>query len=98
MKNLSTPSRELASRILKEVKYEQRFAGTKMTPMAGNRLTSIYSFEEAVQFLHVDDLGDLMSMGSGASIGYLNLKWLGRVDETVFEEDPKKEIVSFMME
>ena len=63
--------------------FEERFAGVKMMPMAGNRVSSIYSFEEAVEFLHMDSLEDLLTLGSRASVGYLDLdqlkKWVGDI-------------------
>ena len=41
MAKLSEPSMELAERLLSEVGFEERFVGTKMMPMAGNRVSSI---------------------------------------------------------
>jgi hypothetical protein len=83
MAKLSEPSKDLASRILREVDFEERFVGVKMTPMAGNRMTSIYSFQEAVDFLHMDSLEDLLAVGSHGSVGYLDLnhlkKWISDI-------------------
>ena len=76
MVEFSEPSDELAARILGEVGFEERFVGTKMTPMAGNRVFSIYSFEEAVDFLHMDSLEDLLNVERHPSVGYLDLEQL----------------------
>ena len=81
MAKLSEPSMELAERLLSEVGFEKRFVGVKMMPRAGNRVSSIYSFEEAVDFLHPDSLEDLLSVGSRSCVGYLDLdqlrRWVG---------------------
>lgn len=84
MVKLSEPSMELAERLLSEVGFEERFVGTKMTPMAGNRVSSIYSFEEAVDFLHMDSLEDLLAVGGRSSVGYLDLDQLKRWVREVF--------------
>lgn len=84
MKKLFDPSAELAYRLRQEVTYKDRLTGFKMTPMSGNRETSIYSFEEAVDFLHMDSLEDLMTLGSGASVGYIDLEQLSRWVSEVF--------------
>lgn len=84
MAKLSEPSAELASRLRREVEYKERLIGFKMTPMSGNRETSIYGFKEAVHFLHMDSLEDLMILGSGASVGYIDLQQLSRWVREVF--------------
>ena len=78
---LSAPSIELATKLLTEVGFNERLVGVSMHPMAGNIEASIYSFEEATNFLHCDE-GDLRIRNTG-SIGYINLdelkKWVGEV-------------------
>ena len=83
MAGLSKPSDALCSRLLKEVSFEDRFSGVKMTSRAGNRTSSIYSLEEAARFLHMDGPEDLLGSGSRASVGYLDLdrlkEWVDKV-------------------
>ena len=84
MVKLSEPSIELASRLLHEVGFETRLVGVKMHPMAGNRPTSIYSFEEAAHFLHMESFEDVITVGSHSSVGYLELNQLKRWVSEVF--------------
>lgn len=86
MVTFSEPSDALAARILGELGFQERFVGTKITPMAGNRVFSIYSFEEAVDFFHMDSLEDLLTVGSRSSVGYLELAQLRRWVESVFKD------------
>jgi len=67
---LSQPSKEMAKRLLTLVGFKERLTGTKMVAMAGDMRESIYSFKEAVSFLHFN-VGVLTERGSG-SIGYIN--------------------------
>ena len=96
MVKLSEPSMELAARLLGEVGFEKRIVGVKMTPRAGNKVSSIYSFEEAVDFLHMDSLEDLLAVGGRSSVGYLDLdqltRWVGEVfgDKELAEEMGKE--------
>ena len=51
MENLSTPSRVLASRIVQEVKFENRLIGRTLHVRAGVRVVSLYSLEELFMLL-----------------------------------------------
>lgn len=46
MKNLATPSRDLALQILDEVNFEDRLIGSVLHVRAGVRIVSLYSLEE----------------------------------------------------
>ena len=59
MTKFSEPSVELAVRLLSEVGFEERFVGVKMSPKAGNKPCSIYSFEEALDFFETGALNRL---------------------------------------
>lgn len=74
MSILSTPSSELAAKLLAEADYADRLVGMIMTPMAGNVEQPIWSLKEAAAFLHVDQ--DLFH--NQASIRYLDLTVLQR--------------------
>ncbi len=71
IKNLSQPSMELATGLLRELDFQERLVGVRMIPMAGEKNISIYSFRELVDFLHVD-LEDGYAKTSGY-IGYMDL-------------------------
>lgn len=73
MRELSNPTPELATQIMAEVEFPDRLVGYKMNPMSGYEQTSIYSLEEAVPFLYMDSLGQLLAKGNGGSMGYLDL-------------------------
>ena len=83
MTTFSEPSMELATRLLSEVGFEERFVGIKMSPKAGNKPCSIYSFEEAIDFFESGALGGLLGLGSRSSVGYLDLNrlktWISEV-------------------
>ena len=70
MVKLSEPSMELAEKLLREVGFEERVVGVKMTPRAGNRVSSIYSFEEVLGFLHTESLEDLLGVDTRSSVGF----------------------------
>jgi hypothetical protein len=76
MTSLAKPSPALAAALLSEIGFEDRFVGVKMSPKAGNRLCSIYSFEEAIAFFYTDSLGTLVGIGGGSALGYLDLSRL----------------------
>lgn len=79
---LSEPSKELATRVLGKVSFQERLIGTRMHSMVGNISESFYSFKEAAGFMYVDVVGGLVVRGSG-SIRYINpeklQKWVGEV-------------------
>jgi hypothetical protein len=52
MKELSKPDKELASRVLNEVGFEERIVGYRISERLGPTRTSMYSFEEVVNFLN----------------------------------------------
>jgi uncharacterized membrane protein len=93
MARLSKPPVALASRVLNEVGFEDRLVGVKMTQRVGNIVYSIYSFEEAMEFLRVANLEDLLHTGSSSSVGYVDQKRLRRwVSEVFGDEELAKEI------
>ena len=51
MKNLATPSRDLALQILDEVNFEDRLIGSLLHVRAGVRIVSLYSLEEVFLLL-----------------------------------------------
>lgn len=83
MQELNKPTPELAAKVMAEVEFPDRLVGYKMNPMSGYEQTSIYSLQECVPFLYMDDLGQLLAKGNAGSMGYMDLetlqKWVGDV-------------------
>ena len=52
MKNLSEPSKDMASKILNEVGFEERFIAYRLRERTGPIPITLYSFEEAVGLLN----------------------------------------------
>jgi hypothetical protein len=52
MKELSKPDEELVFRVLGEVGFEERIVGYRISERLGPVKTSMYSFEEVVNFLN----------------------------------------------
>ena len=80
---LTESNRELATRILRDVSYEERIIGQEMSGTHGNDDITLYNLQEVADFLHVDAQEDLMATGGGASIGYIDLNelqtWIAKV-------------------
>lgn len=80
---LSDVSRELATRLLSEVEFDDRLTGWQMRQMSGSEQRFIYGFQEALDFMKVPGFEELFSCGPGGSIGYLDFeeltKWIGEV-------------------
>ncbi len=74
MAKLSDPTPKLAAKMLQEVDYDERLVGLMLAPMSGSVERTLWSFEEAVNFLHVDkNLHE-----NQASIRYIDLNLLQR--------------------
>ncbi len=69
---LSEPTKELATRLLAEVGFEERLRAANLTPMSGARQHSIYGFRQAINFLRIDEFEDLVAAGPRASIAYVD--------------------------
>jgi aromatic ring-cleaving dioxygenase len=52
MNKLSEPDKELVSRVLHEVGFEERLVGYRVHQRLGPTITTMYSFEEVVHFLN----------------------------------------------
>ena len=79
---LSPPPMELAARLLGKVNFKERLIGTRSHPGPGDTDKSLFSFEEAVNFL---DAGELTGEDFVNSISFNSLKkW---VDETLGDKE-----------
>ena len=52
MYKLSEPDKELVSRVVQEVGFEERLVGYRVRQRLGPTITTMYSFEEVVHFLN----------------------------------------------
>lgn len=84
MVTLSEPSRELATRFVSKVAFEERIVGARMTPMAGVLQRPIHGIEEAANFLQIETLEEVSAAGPRASIPYIDPKRLKEWVEDVF--------------
>lgn len=82
MAGLSTPTPELATKLLTEVGYDDRLVGLLMTPMSGSIERTIWSLEEAATFLHIDK--NLHQ--NQASIRYIDFNLLQRWITEVYSD------------
>lgn len=73
MTKLSTPSAELAARILADVGFGERLVGVRMTPRAGMLRSSLYALREVAEFLNADSADEVFADGCRAGIGYVEL-------------------------
>ena len=80
MAKLSDPTPKLAAKMLQEVDYDDRIVGLMLAPMSGSVERTLWSFEEAVNLLHVDQ--NLHE--NQASIRYIDLNLLQRCIAEVF--------------
>jgi hypothetical protein len=93
MKPFQPPTKELATRILGEVDFQDRLIGHKMRTRMGPVPVSLYSFEQVVRFLIEDipqiDLDDLEEW-IGEKIGDKDLaRAIGEIDRREMD-DPEK--------
>ncbi len=83
MVQLSKPSKELVARLMKKVDYQKQLKGVIMNAMAGTIERSIYSFQDACNFLYSSSLEELQAAGGAGSIRYIDFgvlqKWLREV-------------------
>ena len=86
MVTLSEPSRELATRFVSKVVFEERIVGARMTPMAGVLQRPIHGIEEAANFLQIETLEEVSAAGPRASIPYIDPRVLKTWVEEVFAD------------
>jgi len=83
-RQLSDISVEMAKKLMGEVEFKDRIIGTKMSGAGGNNRVSMYSLQEAAEFLYSDSVDKLMQMGKStiAQIDIQQLiKWIADVYE-----------------
>lgn len=83
MIELTTPTPEIAARVLGEVGWSDRLTGVSMQCLSGPTQMDLYSVDQAAAFLRADELEHLRDPVSGASYGYIDpaalVWWLDNV-------------------
>ena len=69
---LTLPSRAMAESMLRELGWDERLTGHKMSPIVGNMPEELYTFADAADFLHLGSGAQLLIKGSPAHIGYID--------------------------
>lgn len=94
MANLSAPGKDLAAKILGKVRDEEALGSYRLTASGGNAFYPLYSFQDAVSFLHADNFQLLMSHGNGGSVAYINLDVLQGWVREVFGDSELAEAIN----
>lgn len=80
IREFSTPSPELAGRLLRDVPYARMLVGYEMHQMSGNTQVALFSLEDVVQFMKAPKVEALLRVGSRASIAYVHadalIRWV----------------------
>ncbi|MFB6086643.1 MAG: hypothetical protein ABEJ84_07555 [Halodesulfurarchaeum sp.] len=84
---LTQPEEAVKSALTEEVEYEEHFIGHKAHAMAGSSKMRLYSLEEVLNFIHVDDREKLLETGSGGTIGYVDFGELADWTKNVLGDD-----------
>lgn len=81
---LSTISRSDALRFCRVVDSDERLPGSVMAPMAGSKRVDLESLSMVEEFLTPKPVEDLLTLGSGAKLHYLDTaRLVGWVRDTI---------------
>jgi hypothetical protein len=69
---LTLPSRDMAESMQRELGWDERLVGHKMSPILGNMPEDLYSFASAADFLHLGSGEQMKIHGNRAHIGYID--------------------------
>lgn len=69
---LTPPSAEKAKEMLRELGWEERFTGHRMSPVTGNAPTDLYNLKSVAEFIHLGKGPQLLVRGTRAHIGYVD--------------------------
>jgi hypothetical protein len=86
-RELTTPSPDLAERLLREVGQAERLTGLKMSVMGGSNPVALYSLAQVASFLKIGTYEQAIRPNNQETIGYIDLgaleKWVREVLEDV---------------
>ncbi|MHB1016972.1 MAG: hypothetical protein ACYC2X_03645 [Coriobacteriia bacterium] len=87
-RELTTPSPELAERLLREVGQAERLTGLKMSVMGGSNPIALYSLAQVASFLKIGTYEQAKRANNQETIGYIDLKALQTwVREVLMDEE-----------
>jgi hypothetical protein len=69
---LTQPSRAMAKSMLRELGWDERLTGHKMSPIIGNMPEDLYDFATAADFLHLGSGEQMKIRGNRTHIGYVD--------------------------
>ena len=72
MGRLSEVTEELAMKLLSEVDFKLRFQGTKFHAMSGGVPVIFTELREVKDFLHVGSLNNLLTVGGGGTVNFVD--------------------------
>ncbi|MHB1137170.1 MAG: hypothetical protein ACYCXR_08445 [Coriobacteriia bacterium] len=75
-RELTTPSPELAERLLREVGQAERLTGLKMSVMGGSNPIALYSLAQVASFLKIGTYEQAIRANNQETVGYIDLKAL----------------------
>lgn len=75
-RELTTPSPELAERLLREVGPAERLTGLKMSVMGGSNPIALHSLAQVASFLKIGTYEQAKRANNQETIGYIDLKAL----------------------
>ena len=68
---LTMPSRALAESMSRELGWNERLTGHRISPIVGNMPEELYTFADAADFLHLGSGEQMKIHGNHAHIGYI---------------------------
>jgi len=75
-RELTTPSPDLAERLLREVGQAERLTGLKMSVMGGSNPIALYSLAQVASFLKIGTYEQAKRANNQETIGYIDLEAL----------------------
>ena len=68
---LALPSHAMAESMVRELGWDDRLTGHKISPVVGNMPEELYTFADAADFLHLGSGEQMKIHGNRAHIGYI---------------------------
>ena len=69
---LTLPSQAMAESMTRELGWDERITGHKISPIVGNMPEELFTFKAAADFLHLGSGEQMKIHGSHAHIGYID--------------------------
>jgi hypothetical protein len=69
---LTLPSKAMAEAMTRELGWDERITGHKISPIVGNMPEELFTFQAAADFLHLGSGEQMTIRGNHAHIGYID--------------------------